>query len=371
MTSNLSTTDSFSPDMNQAQIKQNSEFRGIVGNIKSLLPGLLLIAIIVLISTILVAIGIGQRYGLSPLIYSILLGMVVGNTFFNKTVHATFDGVSFAKSKLLRLGIILYGFHLTIAQVWSLGLQAIFIDACMLISTFVLTYWLGTKVLKMDKDTCILTGAGCSICGAAAIMATASISKAKTAAITQAVTVIVLFGTLAIFIYPILFPIFTNYISESAFGVYVGSSVHEVAQVVAIGKVLGEDVADTAILAKMVRVIMLAPFLFVISFVFYGKSSKDSAINNNDSSPQRFLLPWFAVWFLGMIVLNSIVPLPQGLVDSILFIDNILLMMAMAALGLSTQFATFKAAGPRSFVLGLLVFAWLIVAGIALQLLFA
>ncbi|CAM5191608.1 YeiH family putative sulfate export transporter [Oligella ureolytica] len=357
--------------MNQTQIKQKSTLSSTASNIKSLLPGLLLIGMIVFISTILVTIGIGQRYGLSPLIYSILLGMLVGNTFFNKTIHATFDGVSFAKSKLLRLGIILYGFHLTISQVWSLGLQAIFIDACMLISTFMLTYWLGTKVLKMDKDTCILTGAGCSICGAAAIMATASISRAKTSAVTQAVTVIVLFGTLAIFIYPILFPIFTNYISESAFGVYIGSSVHEVAQVVAIGKVLGEDVADTAILAKMVRVIMLAPFLFAISFIFYGKSSKSSAISNKDSTPQRFLLPWFAVWFLGIIVLNSILPLPQSVVESILFIDNILLMMAMAALGLSTQFATFKAAGPRSFILGLMIFVWLIVAGIALQLLFA
>lgn len=357
--------------MSQAQTKQYNDLSGFISNTRNLLPGLALIAIIVLLSTMLVEMGIGQRYGLSPLIYSIVLGMIVGNTFFNKTVHLTLEGVSFAKSKLLRLGIILYGFHLTIAQIWSLGLQAIFIDACMLISTFVLTYWFGTKIMKMDKDTCILTGAGCSICGAAAIMATASVSKAKTAAISQAVTVIVLFGTLAIFIYPILFPMVTNYISASAFGVYVGSSVHEVAQVVAIGKVLGEDVADTAILAKMVRVIMLAPFLFAISFIFYNKSNRNTSVKQRNSQSKRFLLPWFAIWFLGMIVLNSILPLPQSLVDSILFVDNILLMMAMAALGLSTQLSTFKAAGPRSFILGLVVFAWLIGAGIALQLLFA
>ncbi len=357
--------------MNHSQIKQCSDLNNILGNMKNLLPGLLLIAIIVIVSTILFELEVGQNYGLSPLIYSILLGMVVGNTFLNKISDTTFKGVSFAKSKLLRLGIILYGFHLTITQVWSLGLQAILIDACMLISTFVLTYWFGTKILKMDKDTCILTGAGCSICGAAAIMATASVSRAKTTAITQAVTVIVLFGTLAIFIYPILFPLVTHYISDSAFGVYVGSSVHEVAQVVAIGKVLGENIADTAILAKMVRVIMLAPFLFAIAFIFYGKNDKNTDSDSKDSAPQRFLLPWFAVWFLGIIVLNSILPLPSIVVDSILFIDNILLMMAMAALGLSTQFVTFKAAGPRSFILGLIVFIWLIVAGIALQLLFA
>lgn len=335
---------------------------------KTLLPGLLLIAAIVIASTILFRLGVGQAYGLSPLIFSILLGMIVGNTFFKYLSHAANPGVTFAKSKLLRLGIILYGFNLTVNKVWALGLQAILIDAVMLISTFVLTYWLGTKVLKMDKDTSILSGAGCSICGAAAIMATASVARAKTSAVSQAVTIIVLFGTLAIFIYPILFPIFTHYISESAFGVYVGSSVHEVAQVVAIGKVLGPEVADTAILSKMVRVIMLAPFLFAISFIFYRKKDNNTS---DDNAPKRLALPWFAVWFLIMIGVNSVLPIPADWLNKILFVDNILLMMAMAGLGLGTQFATLRAAGPRPFALGLIVFIWLMTAGMALQLLFA
>lgn len=342
--------------------------KNLLNRNKELLPGLLLITAIVIVSTILVRMGVGQAYGLSPLIYSILLGMIVGNTFFKYLSQAANPGVTFAKSKLLRLGIILYGFNLTVNKVWALGLQAILIDAIMLISTFILTYWLGTKVLKMDKDTSILSGAGCSICGAAAIMATASVARAKTSAVSQAVTIIVLFGTLAIFIYPVLFPIFTNYISESAFGVYVGSSVHEVAQVVAIAKVLGSDVADTAILSKMVRVIMLAPFLFAVSFIFYRKNDIASA---DGSAPKRLALPWFAVWFLIMIVVNSVLPIPTELVKNILFVDNILLMMAMAGLGLGTQFATLRAAGPRPFALGLVVFIWLMVAGISLQLLFA
>jgi uncharacterized integral membrane protein (TIGR00698 family) len=360
--------------MSQSQSSPNNQQNTTFSTIGGLLPGLLLISIIVLISSLLAKLGVGQAYGLSPLIFSILIGMLVGNTFFKKISQSAFYGVTFAKSKLLRLGIILYGFHLTISQVWSLGLQAILIDAIMLTSTFMLTYWLGTKVLKMDRDTSILTGAGCSICGAAAIMATASIAKAKTAAITQSVTIIVLFGTLAIFIYPILFPIFTHYISHSAFGVYVGSSVHEVAQVVAIGKVLGENVADTAILAKMVRVIMLAPFLFAISFIFYNKKESHATTStgkDTKDSSKRFILPWFAVWFLGVIVLNSILPVPQRVVDGILFFDNILLMMAMAALGLSTQLSIFRAAGPKAFALGLVVFIWLVVAGISLQLIFA
>ncbi|MDO5666296.1 MAG: YeiH family protein [Alcaligenaceae bacterium] len=342
-----------------------------LSQVKEFWPGLLLITAIVVVSTILVRMGIGQNYGLSPLIYAILLGMVVGNTFFKRISRAANPGVNFAKSKLLRLGIILYGFNLTINKVWALGLHAILIDAIMLISTFVLTYYFGTKVLKMDKDTTILSGAGCSICGAAAIMATASVARAKTAAVSQAVTIIVLFGTLAIFIYPLLYPVFTHYITDAAFGVYVGSSVHEVAQVVAIGKVLGTEVADTAILAKMVRVIMLAPFLFAISFIFYRQDSRTSRTKGGEVASKRVALPWFAVWFLLMIVLNSMLPIPQSYISQILWLDNILLMMAMAGLGLSTQLSTFKAAGPRPFALGLVVFVWLIVAGIVLQLLFA
>ena len=353
--------------MNQQPKNHNKTSTTALSQITPLLPGLILIAGIVIVSTILVKMGIGQAYGLSPLIYAILLGMVVGNTFLKRISKATNEGINFAKSKLLRLGIILYGFNLTINKVWALGLEAIVIDAIMLISTFLLSYYFGTRVLKMDKDTSILSGAGCSICGAAAIMATASVAKARTAAVSQAVTIIVLFGTLAIFIYPLLYPFVTQYITDSAFGVYVGSSVHEVAQVVAIGKVLWTDVADTAILAKMVRVIMLAPFLFVISFVFYSQGSKDGA----SEASKRIVLPWFAVWFLLMIVLNSVLPLPQELIANILLVDNILLMMAMAGLGLSTQLSTFKAAGPRPFALGLVVFIWLIVVGMALQLIFA
>ena len=89
MTSSLSITNGFIFYMNHAQIKQYSDLNNILGNMKNLLPGLLLIALIVIVSTVLVELEIGQSYGLSPLIYSILLGMLVGNTFFNKISDTT------------------------------------------------------------------------------------------------------------------------------------------------------------------------------------------------------------------------------------------------------------------------------------------
>lgn len=332
------------------------------------LPGLVLIAVIVLVAEALVGLGVGQRFGLSPLIFAILLGMVVGNTVSQSIRTSTAAGINISKSKLLRLGIILYGFNLTVAKVWALGLQSLVVDALMLSSTFCLTYWFGRRVLKLDRDTCALTGAGCSVCGAAAVMATSSLAQAKPAAVTQAITVVVLFGTLAIFIYPLIYTVLDGTLNDAAFGVYVGATVHEVAQVVAIGKQLGDGVADTAILAKMVRVVMLAPLLIILSLTLFRPSRTQEAKYPTSTAP-RIVLPWFALWFLVMIVVNSILPLPTELIDGILWFDHLLLMMAMAALGLDTQLATLKAAGPKAFILGVMVFIWLIVAGLVLQLL--
>lgn len=142
--------------------------------------------------------------GFSALTVAILTGMVVGNTVYPKIWQRCDGGVLFAKQHLLRLGIILYGFRLTFSQIAEVGVSGIMIDILTLSSTFLLACFLGQKVFGLDRQTSWLIGAGSSICGAAAILATEPVIKAEPSKVTVAVATVVIFGTLAIFIYPLM-----------------------------------------------------------------------------------------------------------------------------------------------------------------------
>ena len=147
----------------------------------------------------------GRIVGLSSLTLAILLGMVLGNTLYPNFSEQLDAGVNFAKGQILRLAIIFYGFKLTLTQVASVGMPAVMTDALVLTSTFLLTYWLGTRWLKVDKQTTLLIGSGASICGAAAVIAAEPVVKAEAHKVTIAVATVVVFGTIAMLLYPFLY----------------------------------------------------------------------------------------------------------------------------------------------------------------------
>ena len=302
---------------------------------------------------------LATEYRLSPLTLAILLGILIGNSFYPKIAVNIASGIHFAKQTLLRLGIVLYGFRLTLQDIGNVGVNAVLTDAVMLISTFFITLWLGIHYLKMDKNTVYLTGAGCSICGAAAVMATGPVIKAESHQISVAVAVVVIFGTLSMLLYPVFYSYVWNIMSPHQFGIYIGSSVHEVAQVYAAGGNISPEVADTAVISKMIRVMLLAPFLLALSW----------ALVKNSNNPQRnkINIPWFAVFFILVAVFNSFSLLPKDLVSLIVEIDGLLLIAAMTALGLTTHIRAIKQAGVKPLILGGLVYLWLTVGGFALN----
>jgi uncharacterized integral membrane protein (TIGR00698 family) len=152
--------------------------------------------------------------GFSALTLAILFGMVIGNTIYPKLWQSCDGGVIFAKQHLLRLGIILYGFRLTFAQIADVGVSGITIDVLTLTSTFFIACYLGQKVFGLDKHTSWLIGAGSSICGAAAILATEPVVKAEASKVTVAVATVVIFGTLAIFLYPAMYPMLAHWFTR-------------------------------------------------------------------------------------------------------------------------------------------------------------
>ncbi len=326
------------------------------------LPGLALAASITALALWLGNIPSVAGLGLGALTLAILCGMVIGNTLYPKIWQHCDGGVLFARQHLLRLGIILYGFRLTFSQIADVGTSGVIIDILTLTSTFALACWLGQKVFGLDKQTSWLIGAGSSICGAAAILATEPVVKAEASKVTVAVATVVIFGTFAIFIYPMIYPYVTHWFTPETFGIYTGSTMHEVAQVVAAGHAISPETENAAVIAKMLRVMMLAPFL-----IFLAARVKQLA-PAGQAQKSKITIPWFAVLFIVVAMFNSLHLLPAWTVNTLITLDTFLLAMAMAALGLTTHFSALKKAGVRPLLMALVLFIWLIVGGGAINL---
>jgi conserved hypothetical integral membrane protein len=300
--------------------------------------------------------------GFSALTMAILLGMVVGNTVYPKIWKSCDGGVIFAKQHLLRLGIILYGFRLTFSQIADVGLSGVAIDILTLSSTFIIASFLGQKVFGLDKQTSWLIGAGSSICGAAAVLATEPVLKAESSKVTVAVATVVIFGTIAIFLYPAMYPFLAHWFSPETYGIYMGSTMHEVAQVVAAGHAVSPDAENAAVIAKMLRVMMLAPFLLILA----ARVKQLAPAGSGEKS--KITIPWFAILFIVVAIFNSFHLLPKAVVDMLVTLDTVLLAMAMAALGLTTHVSALKKAGAKPLLMALVLFIWLIVGGGAINL---
>ncbi|KIN88943.1 YeiH family protein [Thauera aminoaromatica] len=337
----------------------------------ALLPGLALSGALAATGIALGHIGWLQDHGFSALTLAIVLGMLVGNTVYPlvpRLAAASGAGVNVSKQNLLRLGVVLYGLRLTVQDIGHVGIAGVAIDALVLGSTFALACFIGTRWLGLDRKTAMLIGAGSSICGAAAVMAAEPVVKARAEQVTVAVATVVVFGTLAIFLYPALFELNQHWAlipgGANGFGVYAGSTIHEVAQVVAAARSVGPDAANSAVIAKMVRVMMLAPFLVMLS-AWLARDDKRHAHTSaaTGQAPGKLAVPWFAFGFVAVVLFNSLQWLPASVVAVTTEIDTALLAMAMAALGLSTHIGAIRKAGAKPLLLALILFGWLIVGG--------
>lgn len=321
------------------------------------LPGLGLAFVLAVASMLLATSGWAVDVGVSALTVAIVVGILLGNMVYPMLADRCDAGVDFAKGVLLRLGIILFGFRITFQDVAEVGFSGVGIAGIMLATTFGLAVVVGHRWLRMDWTDAILIGAGASICGAAAVLATEPVVKAKSGQVVIAVATVVVFGTIAMFLYPLFYVGLERMVgmSDSAYGVYVGSTVHEVAQVVVAGASVSDMAAGQAVITKMVRVMMLAPFLLLLSFFLVRLSGGQGS--------QRVVVPWFAVWFLVVAGVNSLVPLPEPLHAPVLTLDTLLLAMAMGALGLTTHVSIIRKAGFKPLLLAFVLFVWLVVGG--------
>jgi uncharacterized integral membrane protein (TIGR00698 family) len=333
-----------------------------MNTLRLLLAGLVLALILGFASLWAADLPALKSIGFSALTLAIVGGLILGNTAYPLVAEPCHEGINFAKTKLLRIGIILFGFRLTFQDVGAVGFRGILIAAIMLTSTFLLAWWLGHKRFGMDEDSVMLIGAGSSICGAAAVLATVPVLRPKEEKVAVAVATVVVFGTLAMFLYP------AAYLAEVkagliptddfSYGIYTGATVHEVAQVVAAGKSISDMAASNAVITKMLRVIMLAPFLFFLSSHLARRYRGPGAQRRGKTH-----IPWFAVMFIVVVGFNSLGLLSAHIVKWIVTFDILVLAIAMAALGLTTHVSAVRQAGVKPLALAAVLFAWLIIGG--------
>ena len=226
------------------------------------------------------------------------------------------------------------------------------------------------RLLKIDRDTALMTSTGSAICGAAAVLGAEPVVKCEGYKTAIAVSTVVIFGTLSMFLYPLMYRTgMLDALTDTGVAVYTGSTLHEVAHVAGAGNAMDPTdtlgIAGTATITKMIRVMMLAPVLVILGFVLAGRRKTAGGHKS------KITIPWFAFGFIAVIGLNSLLQYLTGaesvrdipLNGAIEYVDTFMLTMAMTALGTETSIDKFKHAGAKPFVLAGLLYVWLVVGG--------
>lgn len=299
-------------------------------------PGVALAATLAVVAG-WVAAGLGEPLSRNPVLVAMLLGLLLGNVFGHSDVLK--PGLDFTKRYLLRLGVVLVGFRITVHLFTELGIVPIGIAAAELVTVLVVLRWVGVRVFKLDEDLALLVAAGSAVCGAAAILCVAALTRAREQHAGIAIALITLAGTLALLVYPVAFVAgFLPGLDDRQFGTFVGASIYELAQVYGASYAVSEGALNTATLVKLSKVLMLIPLLGVLGMQRRRRDRSDAT-----KAPIPF--PWFVIVFIGVMLLNSSFTLHPQARRLILDFDQFLFMMVMIALGLSTRLTQLRQAG--------------------------
>lgn len=300
----------------------------------SLVPGLLLAAAIATASLVLRSLPVLGM--LSPIILAMMIGMGVRAAF--GAMPLARPGLSFAARWLLRLAIVLLGFQVTLTQMAQLGAGGIAIICASTFATFAFTIWIG-RLVGIDASLARLLAAGTSICGASAILAANNVVRARDEDAAYAIGCITLFGTVAIFLYPVLAVVAG--LDARIYGLWAGASIHEIAQVVAATFQLGQNAGEYGTMSKLVRVALLVPVLALLSATVWDRLSPQAA------GPAQRQIPFFALGFLAVVVANSTFEMSADAREWLSRITTFLFAMSLGAMGMELRLRHIASRGLR------------------------
>lgn len=301
------------------------------------LPGLTAAAI-----TATAAVFLGQHYGASAMLFALLLGMAMN---FLGQEGKCVPGIQFASSTILRIGVALLGLRITFGEIAALGTTTALIVVAGVVAT-ILFGALFVRFTHADTRFGILTGGATAICGASAALAIAAVlPKATTHERDTSFTIIgtTALSTIAMVLYPIVASALE--FSHHQAGIFLGGTIHDVAQVVGAGYSVSKEAGDMATITKLLRVAMLLPVILCLSILMRRKA------NTQPSAKKPPLLPWFAVAFALLVILNSLVTLPKPALNFAGEVSRFALVMAISAIGMKTSLKELTVLGFRPVAL--------------------
>ncbi|MEV8512112.1 putative sulfate exporter family transporter [Dactylosporangium sp. NPDC051484] len=289
----------------------------------------------------------------SPVVVAVVLGILVRGL---GGYHARLrDGLTFASRTLLRAGVVPLGLQLAVSDVRQLGVGAVAVILLSVGTAFVVTRWCG-RLLGLSPARALLIATGVSICGASAVAAMKQVSDGDEEDVVTAVAVVTVLGTLCLAALPALGMLLG--LDETTLGLWAGTSVHEVGQVVAIGGMAGAAALTVAVVAKLCRVLLLAPLVAVVA-----------ATRRDAAGARPPVLPWFVVGFMAMVAVRSTGLLPDAVLHDAATASGLMLAAAMFALGTAVDLSSVARGGWRALsagVLGTVVLAGVSLTGLVL-----
>lgn len=319
---------------------------------KTFAPGLV-------VAGVAVAAGFGLHAvvsGLSPLTASLIIGVLLGNLGWLPL--STDAGLKFAAQHLLRTGIVLLGVQLSLREVVDLGgkgfLAVIAIVLVTFIGTQLIARWMG-----VSAGLGLLTATGFSICGVSAVSAMTGAVDADEEDATYAIALVTLFGSISIFLLPFIGHLFD--MGNLRFGLWSGSSVHDVAQVVATASAYSQESLKGAVIVKLTRVLLLAPLV-----AFYAYNHRRNSTKRDPHSHERRVspLPTFIILFIALVCVRSTEVLSDDVLSLLKTTEKILLALALVGLGSGVRISRLRILGSRPLLMGLL--SWALVMGTSL-----
>lgn len=309
------------------------------------LPGLALGALVTAASFLPRTFGLPGLGQLSPLMVAVLLGMLIRNTLGRP--ESARVGLALSLRQPLRLGIVLLGLQVTLAELLGIGWAGLLLLVAAVGLTVMVTVQLG-RWLGVPQGLSLLIATGTGICGASAIVAANTVVKDSDESVAYALATVTLFGTIAMFVYPAMGAALA--LTSDAYGLWVGASVHEVAQVVAAGFARGDMSGELATISKLARVLLLAPV--VIGLGVYLQAERNRASNDNARTQAQIPMPWFVFGFLAMVMIASTGWVPMMWRSSSALLAQVLLAFALSAVGLETDIRRLIAQGWQPLALG-------------------
>lgn len=280
---------------------------------------------------------------LSPMLVAIVLGVVVANVARPAWLARVRPGLDLAGKKLLRVGIVLLGLQLSLSSVAALGWGVAALAVTVVVVGVPFGIWCGRR-LGMSVEQSVLTACGFSICGAAAVAACDGVTDADEEAVATSVALVVVFGTLMI---PVCVLVARLGVDERTVGVFAGASIHEVAQVVAAGGLVGGGALAVAVVVKLARVLMLAPVMTALAARRRRELARTQSAGDITLPP---VMPLFVVGFVAAVAVRSVAHLPSDVLGGARSLQTALLAAAMFALGTGVRWQNMRKVGAAPFV---------------------